>query len=774
MIGILALHLLIAGVMPMLGGRFGRKSLLFGALAPGAAFIYAVVVAPEVMAGSPPISEHSWVPGLGLSIRFALDGFALVMVGVVSFVGVLVLVYARGYMADDRSAGRLGAYLVAFAGSMLGLVTANHLLIIFVFWELTSITSYMLIGLEDHRAEARSAALQALLVTGLGGLTMLGGMVIIGQAAGTTSLSAIVANPPQGMAVSVGVGLVLVGAFTKSAQVPFHFWLPGAMAAPTPVSAYLHSATMVKAGVFLIARLAPAFAITVGFWRPVVIGVGLLTMLLGGYRAFRQTDMKLLLAYGTVSQLGFMVALFGAGVVRLAVAGTVLLIAHTLFKAALFLITGVVDHQFHTRDIRKLHHVARKTPRLAAAAVVAAGSMAGVPLLFGFVAKEEALAAALDPATGTAMVAIVGLVAGSALTVAYSIRYVMGAFFTAANEEPELSDPTPGGFAMAAPVAVLTFLTLVFGLFPGLLDGLVTAADDSLYPGLEHLHLAVWHGFNPALGLSMVALLTGWLLWRLPGAWDQVGSVTGRLPAASHVYTRSVAGLNWLADRVTGALQSGSLPIYIGVILLTTIGLAAPNLGQAWTVPPDLVWALNPMQAGVVVLVILGAIGTARMEDRLYAVLWLGTVGYGVAVLMVIQGAPDVALTQMLVETMLVVIFVLVLRHLPRRFDRMPWKARQTTRVAIATGVGLFASLAAFLAAAQRPLRDISDEMVRLAVPEGGGANVVNVILTDFRALDTLGEITVVAVAAMGVIALVRAGMPENRDGSVELEGDSQ
>ncbi len=769
MIGILVLHLLIAGVMPMLGRRFGRRSLLFAALGPATAFIYAVAVAPEIMAGSPLVTEYSWVPGIGLSIRFALDGFALVMMGIVSFIGVLILIYARGYMGD-KSVGRLGAYLVAFAGSMLGLVTADDLLMIFVFWELTSITSYMLIGLEDHRAEARSAALQALLVTGLGGLAMLGGLVIISQAAGTTSLSAIVANPPHGVAVSVGVGLVLVGAFTKSAQVPFHFWLPGAMAAPTPVSAYLHSATMVKAGVFLIARLAPAFALTVGFWRPVVVGVGVATMLLGGYRAFRQTDMKLLLAYGTVSQLGFMVALFGAGVVRLAVAGTVLLIAHTLFKAALFLITGVVDHQLQTRDFRELHHVARRMPWLAVAAVVAAGSMAGVPLLFGFVAKEEALAAALDPSTGTAMLAIVGLVVGSALTVAYSIRFVIGGFFSAAEEDPEHSVLTKGGFALNAPVAALTGLTLVFGLFPGLLDRLVTAADDSLYPGLEALHLAVWHGFNLALGLSVVALVSGWLLWSLPRVWDRVGAATGRLPAASTVYNRSLVGLNWLADRVTGALQSGSLPIYIGVILLTTIGLAAPNLGQAWTVPPDLVWALNPIQAGVVVLVIIGAIGTARAEDRLSAVLWLGTVGYGVAVLMVVQGAPDVALTQMLVETMVIVIFVMVLRHLPRRFDRMPWRARQATRVAIATGVGVFASLAAFVAAASRPLREVSDELVRLAVPEGGGANVVNVILTDFRALDTLGEITVVAVAAMGVIALVRAGTSEHPDGLAAME----
>ncbi|MEX1038694.1 MAG: hydrogen gas-evolving membrane-bound hydrogenase subunit E [Acidimicrobiia bacterium] len=773
MTGILALHLLVASAMPVLGRRLGRRALLVGALAPAAAFVYALFAAPDVIAGSPLISENSWVPGMGLTIRFALDGFALVMVGIVSFVGVLVLVYARGYMGDDRTAGRLGAYLVAFAGSMLGLVVADDLLMIFVFWELTSITSYMLIGLEDHRAEARSAALQALLVTGLGGLVMLGGLVIIGQAAGTTTLSLIVANPPEGLLVSVGVALVLVGAFTKSAQVPFHFWLPGAMAAPTPVSAYLHSATMVKAGVFLIARLAPAFAITLGYWRPVVVGVGLVTMLLGGYRAFKQTDMKLLLAYGTVSQLGFMVALFGAGVARLAVAGTVLLIAHTLFKAALFLITGVVDHQFHTRDIRELHNVAGRMPWLATAAVVAAGSMAGFPLLFGFVAKEEALAAALDPATGTGLLVVVGLVVGSALTVAYSIRFVVGGFFSPAEKAPEVGVLPASGYALSAPVAILTGLTLLFGLIPGLLDNLVTAADDALYPGLETVHLAVWHGFNPALGLSVVVLVTGWLLWSVPRLWERVGRVTGSVPGANQVYNRSLVGLNWLADRVTGALQSGSLPIYIGVILITVIGLAGPNLGQAWSVPPDLAWALNPMQAGVVALVILGAIGTARAEDRLSAVLWLGTVGYGVAVLMVIQGAPDVALTQMLVETMLVVIFVMVLRHLPRRFDRMPWRARQATRVAIATGVGAFASLAAFIAAGSGPEREVSEEMVRLAVPEGGGANVVNVILTDFRALDTLGEITVVAVAAMGVMALVRAGRSKQED-LADLDGATE
>ena len=761
MLLLLGLHAALAVVAPAAGRRLGPRVFWLCSVAPAVTLIWVLSHVPGVRERNPVEQSVEWVPGLGLGLDLRMDGFSLLMAALISGVGVLVFAYSRWYFSDRPGLGRFAGTLTAFAGAMLGVVLADNLLVLYVFWELTSVTSYLLIGFEDDKGAARAAALHALLVTAAGGLAMLGGFVLVGQAAGTYSLSAILSDPPSGTVVSAGLMLVLLGAFTKSAQAPFHSWLPGAMAAPPPVSAYLHSATMVKAGVYLIARLAPAFSVTVGFWRPLVITVGLVTMLLGGYRALRQHDLKLLLAYGTVSQLGLMVVLVGAGRPDLTFAGAALILAHSLFKAALFLVVGVVDHQAHSRDLRVLTGLGARMPATFAMAAVTVASMAGIPPLLGFISKEAVYEAMLHTGSGAGdAVAVLGVVLGSALTFAYGARFLWGAFAV----KPALSSgegvgpdvPAPR-WPLVAPAALLAILTVAFGLLPALASGVVEAAGSSLDPRIEDLHLVLWHGVTPALGLSALTLAIGAGLYIKRSAVERVQNRLPAVPSAFGAYHASVAALNHIAARITGIVQSGSLPTYIGIILLTLLvlpGIALVGVG----LPDGITLAESPLQVAVVALVIAAAAGAALARRRFAAVLFLGGVGYGVAILFLIQGAPDLALTQILVETLALVIFVLVLRHLPERFEPEPWRLRQGMRLAVSAGMGLFVAAFILVAAGSRTEEPISDEFLARALPEGGGRNVVNVILTDFRGLDTMGEITVLTVAALGIASLIAAG----------------
>ncbi|HVM02541.1 MAG TPA: hydrogen gas-evolving membrane-bound hydrogenase subunit E, partial [Acidimicrobiales bacterium] len=733
------------------------RVLLLCAAAPAATLAWAATRAGGVLDGEAVSQQVGWVPGLGLAVDLRLDGFGLLMLGLISGAGVAIFAYGRWYFPAGRDIGVFAGVITAFSGSMLGVVLADNLLLLYVFWELTSITSYLLIGTEHEKGSARSAALQAILVTGAGGLAMLAGFVLLGQAAGTYSLSAIVADPPRGGMAGAGVALVLLGAFTKSAQVPFHSWLPGAMAAPTPVSAYLHSATMVKAGVYLVARLAPAFAGAVGFWRPVVLTVGLATMLLGGWRALRQHDLKLLLAFGTVSQLGFMVVLLGAGHPDLTFAGAALVLAHGLFKAVLFMVVGIVDHQAHSRDLRRLHDLGRRMPVVAAVAAVAAASMAGLPLLLGFLSKEAAYEALLH--SGGAVVTA-GVVAGSVLTFAYGARFLWGAF--AAKPEPLTADvvgdvrpPRPG---FVVPSAVLAALTVALGLVPAPAGALARGAARSLDPRVEAPKLVLWHGFTTALLLSVVTVAAGVVVFARRAQVERLQARLAWRFSAQGGYEGVLHGLNRVADRTTGVVQNGSLPIYVGVILLTAVVVPGWALVAGSGLPSGLVVADSPLQVLVAGIVVAGAVACALSHRRFAAVLLLGSVGFGVAVLFVIQGAPDLALTQLLVETLALIIFVLVLRHLPERFDPPAWRVGTALRLALAGAVGAFVTFFALVAGAARTAPPPSAELVERALPDGGGRNVVNVILTDFRAFDTMGEITVLTVAALGIATLVRAG----------------
>ncbi|MBW3601501.1 MAG: DUF4040 domain-containing protein [Actinobacteria bacterium] len=757
LLALLALHVAVALAAPTVAGRAGRWVFAFCGLAPAAVVVWASGRAGGILAGRAVEETLRWVPALDLAVTLRVDGFSLLMIALVSGVGVLIFAYSWSYFEPRPDLGRFAAALTGFAGAMLGVVVADNLFVLYVFWELTSITSYLLIGFEDDKEEARGAALQALLVTVAGGLAMLAGFVLIGSAAGTYSLSQVLAEPPTGTAVGIGLLLVLLGAFTKSAQVPFHSWLPGAMVAPTPVSAYLHSATMVKAGVYLVARLAPAFGAVV-FWRPLVVGVGVATMLVGGWRALRQFDLKLLLAFGTVSQLGFMMALLGAGTPEATFAGVVLLLAHGAFKCALFLVVGIVDHEAGTRDLRRLSGLRHALPITFAVAVVAGASMAGLPPLLGFVAKELAYDGLLADAHQLGLAPLAGAVAGSVLTFGYTARFLWGGFASPvdvrAGAPPHAHRPSA---AFLAPAVTLAAVTVVLGALPGLADGLSAAAATALQEHHEPPHLALWHGVTPALWLSVLTVVAGVALFATRGRVEALQERVGGLPGAQEAYDRAVDGLQRLSEGLTGVVQNGSLPVYLAVILLTAAVLpgGAVLLGGSLASPPPLAesWA----QVVVTVGILVASVATVMMRRRFAAVLMLGSVGYGVALLFVLQGAPDLALTQFLIETLSVILFVLVLRHLPDRFSHHRWRLGQALRWVVAVGVGVFMFGFALMAGTARTRQPISRYFLENSLPEAGGHNVVNVILVDFRGLDTLGEITVLVVAALGVASLVRA-----------------
>lgn len=754
--------------------RLGRGAMVVGAIAPVATLAWLALHAGEVLDGDVVRSSLTWVAPIGLDVDLRIDGFALLVAAIVSGIGLLVHGYAHAYF---RSSGeglvRMAGLLVLFAGAMLGVVAADNLIILYGAWELTSITSFLLIGHAYRNASARAAALQAMLITGAGGLAMLLGFVILGVQAGTFSMTALLADPPSGTAVDVALVLVLLGAVTKSAQYPFHSWLPGAMAAPTPTSAYLHSATMVKAGVILVARFAPAFGDTSALWRPTVLAIGLVTMVAGALRALRQHDLKLLLAFGTVSQLGFLFVLFGAGTPEMTAAGCAVLLAHATFKATLFMVVGIVDRGAGTRDLRVLPPLpGRRWLAVKVTAVVAAASMAGIPLTFGFIAKEAGLAAiGYDDIGGAALVLAI-VVVGSALTAAYAARFVAGVLGASLDDRAAGTGPAPApALEFVVPGALLAALIVVTGLVPGLLDATMDAAARSLVPTVAPVHLALWHGLNLPLLLSAVAIGAGAVLHLRSRQLAPLLARGARLPSGQAGYQAFLRGLTSSAERVTGVVQSGSMPVYLGVILLTAALLPASALiaVDAWGGWPTLVdsWAQVP----VVIILIAAAIGAAVVRHRLSAALLLGTCGYAMVALFVIQGAPDLALTQAGVETLTTVLFVLALRQLPQRFDTAALRSTQALRIGIALIVACTVFGFTLLAGDVRLPRDVSTEMVERSLPDGNGRNVVNVILVDFRGLDTLGEITVLAVGSIGAVALARAGRRPRRAAERSAQG---
>ncbi len=762
---LIAAHFLAAAWSPALVRMLGRRAFLVLALVPAISFAWLLPRVLTASEGEPASESYGWAGSVGLDIDLVLGPVGGPIALLVTGIGALVLLYCTWYFKpDDTEMWRFTAVFTAFAGSMLGLVLSDNIYLLYVFWELTTVLSFLLVGHNPERRANRRAAMNALLVTTFGGLAMLVGLVLLNVATSSTRLSEIVADPPDAsLTVHVAVALVLLGAVSKSALVPFHFWLPGAMAAPTPVSAYLHAAAMVKAGVFLVAVLAPAFSDLV-WWRPTLVVLGLTTMMIGGLRALRQYDIKLLLAYGTVSQLGFLMLVAGLGTRSATVAGLAMLVAHALFKSTLFLVVGVIDRSTGTRDLRELSGLARELPVMLAAAVVAGASMAGLPPTIGFLGKEAVLASIEDLGTDTGdvvwgAVALVGVVAGSVLTVAYTARFLWGTFSTKPGVEPSAISRKSQWFGLAP--ALLATLSLVLGFAGHGLTEILMGAGAAYPAGAHEPELTLWHGVSLPLLLSIVTVVLGLALFvgrRAVAAGQHLVTDHVWLPDAERAYHRVIRGVDRLAIELTGRTQRGSLPFYVATILLVVAIVPGSMLVRALlsdSTDISVKLADRPLQVVVALLVAGASIAAVRSRRRLRAVLLVGLSGYGTALLFVAHGAPDLALTQVLVETFLLVTFVLVLRRLPPFFSTRPFTASRWVRVAIGTLTGTVVAVMALVMASARRADPVGDDFAGPALDYGGGKNIVNVTLVDIRAWDTLGELSVLVVAATGVASLI-------------------
>lgn len=759
MVVLLALFGVASCAMPALKRLPGNALFYLAAAVSGAAAVWTALLAPTVLQGKAWELSIEWLPMLGLDFDFRIDALSWVLAMIVTVIGALVLIYCASYFdRDEPDLGRFAGILLGFAGVMFGLVTADNMYLMFVFWEGTSILSYLLIGHYTGRRASRASAMQALLVTTFGGLAMLVGLVIIHALAGTANFSEIIgSNMESSGALITALMLILVGAGTKSALVPFHFWLPGAMAAPTPVSAYLHAASMVKAGIYLVLRLVPEFGDVPGF-REVLIAVGVWTMLVGGWRSLRQFDLKLILAYGTVSQLGFMTVIAGFGGRDAVLVAIAMVIAHALFKAALFLSVGVIDHRTGTRDIRKLSGLGREAPILATTATIAAASMAGLPPLWGFVAKEgifSTFIVGIEHGDVWGWVALIGTAIGSVLTFAYTMRFVHGAFArkpkieTVERVKEHLDE-------LVAPV-LLVIATIVFPFMADSVDRMAAVfADTTPATDPEHpYHLALWHGFEPALGISAVTIIVGFTLFHFR---KQIAAFQARVPdiiESSRGYWLTLRVTDSLAARLTASTQRGSLPAYLSTIFVVFIAAVIGAFAFRGITMPDLNIQWSWIQVATVVVIAIAAFATIKSRKRFQGVILVGITGYAQAAIFAMSGAPDLATTQALIETLSLIVFVLVLRRLPARHAKLDNNIRPWVRWTIAFGVAIAIATVVLVSMGARVAIPDGESLPVLAVEGGHGLNVVNVTLVDIRGWDTMGELSVLIAAATGVASLV-------------------
>ena len=718
---IVLLPLLMAG-LPRLVGRHRRgRCALLAACAPALALALLLSHAPAVFDGEVVQAGGAWLPAIGLNLTFMLDGFGFLFALLVLAIGLLVILYAHYYLSPEDDASRFLSLLLLFMGSMLGVVLADNLLLLVVFWECTSLSSFLLIGFWRDRSEGRQGARMALTVTGAGGLALLAGVLLIGQITGSFELSEVLyqrellqAHPLFPLALV----LVLLGAFTKSAQFPFHFWLPHAMAAPTPVSAYLHSATMVKAGVFLLARMYPLLGGN-DLWFLLVSGTGLVTLAFAAWIALFQHDLKGLLAYSTISHLGLITLLFGLDTPLAVVAGVFHIINHATFKASLFMAAGIIDHETGTRDLRRLNGLARFMPITATLVAVAAAAMAGVPLLNGFLSKEMMLAKTLAIDTGTWADWLVPLMAtlAGAFAVAYSLRLVHDVFF---NGDPVGLERTPHEPPrwMRVPVELLVVLCVLVGVMPNVVVAplLDVAVSGVLLGNVPEYSISLWHGFNLPLVMSAIALLSGCALYFGLQRGYNLHLYRDEGPCAKRLFDRMLEASVSAARRVTGLVQNGSLQRSLWLLLAVVLGAGAvPFFQGGYSLGDELLLPSNGAALAMWSALVAATVATVALHrQRLLSLLALGAVGLLVSLVFVLFSAPDLALTQLAVEVVTVVLLMVALRHLP--------------------------STTYFL---------------EQSVPKGGGSNVVNVILVDFRGYDTMVEILVLAVAGLVAQALL-------------------
>jgi multicomponent K+:H+ antiporter subunit A len=729
-----------------------------------AAFVGLLTNLPAILAGQTVMARIDWMPELGLNFTLMLDGlgffFALLILGI----GMLIIVYGRNYLSREDNMGEFFTYLLLFQGAMVGIVMSDNILLLLIFWELTSLASFLLIGYWKHLAEGRQGARMALTVTGMGGLSMIGGMLILGQIVGSYDLSVILQNREAIQADPMflpALILILLGCFTKSAQFPFHFWLPHAMAAPTPVSAYLHSATMVKAGIFLMARMWPVFSGTPE-WFYLVTTAGLITMVLGAVIALFKHDLKSLLAFSTVSHLGLITMLLGTGTAFGALAAVFHILNHATFKAALFMSAGIVDHEAHTRDIRRLGGLRHLMPVTFTIATIAALSMAGIPLLNGFLSKEMMLEEAHHTVLfGSHWLVPVMATVGSLFSAAYCFRFIGHTFLGPVRDDypHKPHDPNAG---MWLPPALLAVLVVVIGVAPFLVQDFVFLVAKAVMGDaavLKTKYIKIWHGLTPALYMSLIAVFGGLAVLMLFKPLSKIWETTPR-PEAKVIFEAIIAAFVRLSQVLTHPLHNGSFTRYamIGVIAMIAAGYHAYATGTV-AAPVRAIQAAGPVPIAGWAMLVAATCGLVIMHrQRLLALILIGIVGLMVSVGFVYLSAPDLAMTQFTVEVVTIILLLLALNFLPNQTPVESTTLRRTRDAVVSVAAGL----ATFGLAYHYLLRDfidpsISEFHLANSYKGGGGTNVVNVILVDFRGFDTFGEIIVLGIAALLIYALTEA-----------------
>ena len=759
---------LTAALAPLVVRLLGRHAGWLLSLVPLGAFVSLAQHVPLISHGTPIRESTAWMPAIDMPLTFYLDGLSLLFGLLVTGIGTLIVIYAGGYLAHNDELGRFYVQLFSFMGAMLGLVLADNAFVFFIFFELTSLTSYLLIGFYRNKEESRVAARKALVVTGGGGLALLAGLLLLQQVTGTLEFSEMLSMGETVTAHPYYLGifvLVAIGAFTKSAQFPFHFWLPAAMAGPTPVSAYLHSATMVKAGVFVLARLHPVLGGT-AIWTGTLGIVGGFTMVLTAWLALRYTDLKQILAYTTTMVLGLLTMLLGIGTEEAIVAMVTFTVVHALYKGGLFMMAGSIDHETGTRNVLKLGGLRSIMPYTMIGALLTALSMSGIPPLFGFIGKEVVYEAALHSESWRLLILAAGVLANGAL-VAAGLVVGLKPFFGDFNEEDL---PTP--HVHEAPVsmwlgpAVLGVLGLAFGVYPAFIDhSILQAAHVGILQQPYEMHLALWHGFNAAFMASLVTFALGGALYWF---WEPLRKTTffrgleaafGSGPGA--VFERGLYSTARFSHIVTQIAQTGQFRWYLLAIFSAIFVLVGGSLAAEATLQwPQTLGTVKYYEAALAGLIVLAALAAVVSRDRFVAILALSIGGYGVALLYLLFGAPDLAMTQFSIETLSLILLVIVLIHLPGIQDKEPLSIRVRDGI-VATGCGVLMTVI-MMAALSMPMNmEVSDYLAAKSYTEAFGKNIVNVILVDFRGIDTMGEITVLTIAALGVYVLMR--MPRIR-----------
>ncbi len=759
---------------PLIYRIAGKNTGWVLAVVPAAVSVYYAGLLPQVAGGQAIRQVIPWVPGFNVNLSFFVDGLSLFFVLIVTVIGTFISIYSSGYIGRNEQAGRFYASLIAFMASMLGMVLADNIITLYVFFELTSFTSFFLIGFHHEEAASRRAAWQALLVTNIGGLALLASVFMMAIVTGSFEISEILTQPEalQSSPLYLAILLCLLGAaFTKSAQFPFHFWLPNAMQAPTPVSAYLHSATMVKAGIYLLARFSPALSGTPE-WIWIVTAVGAFTMVMSAWLSLGYNDLKQILAYSTVMALGLLTMLLGMGGEAAITACIVFIVVHALYKASLFMVAGAIDHEAGTRDVRELRGLRKTMPIAFAAAIIAGLSMAGFPPFVGFIGKEIIYEAALQYET------IYGILVGVAVLANVAIVGAAGVV----SIKPFLGDPSDAAkSAHNGPVAlwlgaiVLAVLGLLYGLLPGLLDeGLIGPAAASVLgaPSID-IHLALWHGFNLPLLLSAITVALGVLVYF---GWEKISVSAGMrwfnrwfAVGPDNGYDHTVDGVLAFARGQTNFIQTGVMRYGLGVSFAFTALLVLPTLliKHHLAIPTLESFAdVRAFEWVIAVAVVLAAIAAAATRLRVAAVLILGISGFSIALIYITFGAPDLAMTQFLVETLTVVIIALVLVKLPRG-ERLPSKKGGVARDLVIAALCGFSVTAVMLAVLEVPFSsDVVEFFRQASYVEAHGRNIVNVILVDFRGLDTFGETIVIAMAGLSVLSIVWLTVRSRKNGT--------